>query len=89
MLRFLSFAKLFFLNWFLQIKCLIGSDKGTLSILERFVAGSLAGVIAQSTIYPMEVIISLIRFFLWCYDNSISTIQSKLTFIFAESVPGA
>lgn len=28
--------------------------------MERFVAGSLAGVIAQSTIYPMEVIITLI-----------------------------
>lgn len=40
-----------------QIKRLIGTDKETLSVLERFVAGSLAGVIAQSTIYPMEVII--------------------------------
>uniref|UniRef100_A0A665WPT0 Calcium-binding mitochondrial carrier protein SCaMC-2-A-like n=1 Tax=Echeneis naucrates TaxID=173247 RepID=A0A665WPT0_ECHNA len=39
-----------------QIKRLIGSNKETLSILERFVAGSLAGVIAQSTIYPMEVL---------------------------------
>ncbi|XP_077378320.1 calcium-binding mitochondrial carrier protein SCaMC-2-A [Festucalex cinctus] len=39
-----------------QIKRLIGSDKQTLSILERFVAGSLAGVIAQSAIYPMEVL---------------------------------
>ncbi|XP_056158206.1 calcium-binding mitochondrial carrier protein SCaMC-2-A [Lampris incognitus] len=39
-----------------QIKRLIGSDKETLSIVERFVAGSLAGVIAQSTIYPMEVL---------------------------------
>uniref|UniRef100_A0AAQ5Z826 EF-hand domain-containing protein n=1 Tax=Amphiprion ocellaris TaxID=80972 RepID=A0AAQ5Z826_AMPOC len=39
-----------------QIKRLIGSDKETLSILERFIAGSLAGVIAQSTIYPMEVL---------------------------------
>lgn len=44
----------------MQIKRLIGSDNETLSVLERFVAGSLAGVIAQSTIYPMEVIISLI-----------------------------
>lgn len=40
-----------------QIKRLIGTDKETLSVLERFVAGSMAGVIAQSTIYPMEVII--------------------------------
>uniref|UniRef100_A0A8C8JDJ5 EF-hand domain-containing protein n=1 Tax=Oncorhynchus tshawytscha TaxID=74940 RepID=A0A8C8JDJ5_ONCTS len=39
-----------------QIKHLIGSDKETLGILERFVAGSMAGVIAQSTIYPMEVL---------------------------------
>ncbi|XP_020782605.1 calcium-binding mitochondrial carrier protein SCaMC-2-A-like [Boleophthalmus pectinirostris] len=39
-----------------QIKRLIGSDKETLSIFERFVAGSMAGVIAQSTIYPMEVL---------------------------------
>lgn len=54
-----------FLNGFLQIKRLIGSDKETLSILERFVAGSLAGVIAQSTIYPMEVIILLFRSPTW------------------------
>ncbi|KAK5620973.1 hypothetical protein CRENBAI_016218 [Crenichthys baileyi] len=39
-----------------QIKRLIGSDSETLSILDRFVAGSLAGVTAQSTIYPMEVL---------------------------------
>ncbi|XP_061881144.1 calcium-binding mitochondrial carrier protein SCaMC-2-A isoform X1 [Entelurus aequoreus] len=39
-----------------QIKRLIGGDKTSLSILERFVAGSLAGVIAQSSIYPMEVL---------------------------------
>jgi len=44
-----------FICFFSQIKQLIGSEKGTLSIGERFVAGSLAGVIAQSTIYPMEV----------------------------------
>lgn len=51
---------IFFLDWRLQIKRLIGSEKESLRILERFVAGSLAGVIAQSTIYPMEVIIRLI-----------------------------
>ncbi|XP_058492939.1 calcium-binding mitochondrial carrier protein SCaMC-2-A [Solea solea] len=39
-----------------QIKHLIGSETQTLSILERFAAGSMAGVIAQSTIYPMEVL---------------------------------
>ncbi|KAM6965639.1 calcium-binding mitochondrial carrier protein SCaMC-2-A-like [Aplochiton taeniatus] len=39
-----------------QIKRLISTDKETLSIYERFAAGSLAGVFAQSTIYPMEVL---------------------------------
>nr|ACB45665.1 mitochondrial solute carrier family 25 member 25 isoform O [Osmerus mordax] len=39
-----------------QIKRLMGSSKESLGILERFLAGSLAGVIAQSTIYPMEVL---------------------------------
>lgn len=39
----------------LQIKRLIGSKPETLGIAERFLAGSLAGVIAQSSIYPMEV----------------------------------
>ncbi|KAI4820689.1 hypothetical protein KUCAC02_028660 [Chaenocephalus aceratus] len=35
---------------------LICNEKQTLGILDRFVAGSLAGVLAQSTIYPMEVL---------------------------------
>ncbi|XP_042365341.1 calcium-binding mitochondrial carrier protein SCaMC-2-B isoform X2 [Plectropomus leopardus] len=39
-----------------QIKRLIGSNHETLGITERLVAGSLAGVIAQSSIYPMEVL---------------------------------
>lgn len=39
-----------------QIKRLIGINQETLGILERFVAGSLAGAIAQSSIYPMEVL---------------------------------
>lgn len=39
-----------------QIKRLIGSKQETLGIPERFVAGSLAGAIAQSSIYPMEVL---------------------------------
>ncbi|XP_046695096.1 calcium-binding mitochondrial carrier protein SCaMC-2-B isoform X11 [Silurus meridionalis] len=39
-----------------QIKRLIGSKQETLGILERLVAGSLAGAIAQSSIYPMEVL---------------------------------
>ncbi|XP_062929689.1 calcium-binding mitochondrial carrier protein SCaMC-2-B isoform X2 [Mobula hypostoma] len=39
-----------------QIKRIIGSNQQTLGIQERLIAGSLAGVIAQSTIYPMEVL---------------------------------
>uniref|UniRef100_A0A3P9IJK8 Solute carrier family 25 member 25b n=1 Tax=Oryzias latipes TaxID=8090 RepID=A0A3P9IJK8_ORYLA len=39
-----------------QIKRLIGSNQETLGIMERFVAGSLAGAISQSSIYPMEVL---------------------------------
>ncbi|KAE8583180.1 hypothetical protein XENTR_v10020453 [Xenopus tropicalis] len=39
-----------------QMKRIIGSDQETLGIHERLVAGSLAGVIAQSSIYPMEVL---------------------------------
>ncbi|XP_018417338.1 PREDICTED: calcium-binding mitochondrial carrier protein SCaMC-2 isoform X1 [Nanorana parkeri] len=39
-----------------QIKRVIGSDQEILGIRERLVAGSLAGVIAQSSIYPMEVL---------------------------------
>ncbi|XP_038589841.1 calcium-binding mitochondrial carrier protein SCaMC-2-B isoform X1 [Micropterus salmoides] len=39
-----------------QIKRLIGSNQETLGISERLVAGSLAGAIAQSSIYPMEVL---------------------------------
>ncbi|PWA24060.1 hypothetical protein CCH79_00019117 [Gambusia affinis] len=40
----------------LQIKRLIGSNQETLGMTERFVSGSLAGAIAQSSIYPMEVL---------------------------------
>ncbi|XP_043095805.1 calcium-binding mitochondrial carrier protein SCaMC-2-B isoform X6 [Puntigrus tetrazona] len=40
----------------MQIKRLIGSNQETLGILERLVAGSLAGAFAQSSIYPMEVL---------------------------------
>lgn len=51
------FTNFLFFHYFpIQIKRLMGTDKETLSVVERFVAGSLAGVIAQSTIYPMEVI---------------------------------
>ncbi|XP_019121012.1 calcium-binding mitochondrial carrier protein SCaMC-2-B isoform X4 [Larimichthys crocea] len=39
-----------------QIKRIIGSNQETLGMAERLVAGSLAGAIAQSSIYPMEVL---------------------------------
>ncbi|CAL8317445.1 unnamed protein product [Arctogadus glacialis] len=41
-----------------QIKCRIRSSRegGALRVQERFVAGSLAGVSAQTLIYPMEVL---------------------------------
>ncbi|XP_019331418.1 mitochondrial adenyl nucleotide antiporter SLC25A25 isoform X2 [Alligator mississippiensis] len=39
-----------------QIKRFIGSDQEILRIHERLLAGSLAGAIAQSSIYPMEVL---------------------------------
>lgn len=43
------------LSWLLQIKRFIGTDQEMLRIHERLLAGSLAGAIAQSSIYPMEV----------------------------------
>lgn len=43
------------LLWLLQIKRFIGTDQEMLRIHERLLAGSLAGAIAQSSIYPMEV----------------------------------
>ncbi|XP_063305698.1 mitochondrial adenyl nucleotide antiporter SLC25A23-like isoform X1 [Pelobates fuscus] len=39
-----------------QIKKLIRGQHETLRVRERFVAGSLAGAIAQTAIYPMEVL---------------------------------
>ncbi|XP_042562229.1 calcium-binding mitochondrial carrier protein SCaMC-2-A [Clupea harengus] len=39
-----------------QIKRMMGSNQQTIGISERFMAGSLAGVFAQSVIYPMEVL---------------------------------
>lgn len=38
-----------------QIKLLMGSHQDSLGIGQRLLAGSLAGAIAQSSIYPMEV----------------------------------
>lgn len=42
-------------NLISQIKRLIRGEHETLRVRERFVAGSLAGAIAQTIIYPMEV----------------------------------
>jgi len=39
----------------LQIKKIIKGDKKEISVIERFAAGSTAGAIAQTSIYPMEV----------------------------------
>ncbi|KAM4675015.1 mitochondrial adenyl nucleotide antiporter SLC25A23-like [Discoglossus pictus] len=39
-----------------QIKKLIRGEHETLRVRERFIAGSLAGAIAQTVIYPMEVL---------------------------------
>ncbi|KAM8973225.1 mitochondrial adenyl nucleotide antiporter SLC25A23-like [Pelodytes ibericus] len=39
-----------------QIKKLIRGQQETLRVRERFIAGSLAGAIAQTAIYPMEVL---------------------------------
>ncbi|XP_071488756.1 calcium-binding mitochondrial carrier protein SCaMC-2-like [Diadema antillarum] len=39
-----------------RIKRLLHTEGKELKVYERFVAGSLAGVIAQTTIYPMEVL---------------------------------
>ena len=49
-----------------QLKALIKSDTSQreLSILERFAAGSLAGGISQTAIYPLEVILKNLKLFL-------------------------
>jgi solute carrier family 25 phosphate transporter 23/24/25/41 len=39
-----------------QIKILMGQDGAQLKPFEKFLAGTSAGFIAQSTIYPMEVL---------------------------------
>lgn len=38
-------------------------EVGTLKVHERFVAGSLAGATAQTVIYPMEVLLTVIDSF--------------------------
>ena len=38
-----------------RLKLIVGSNPNQLNGLERFVAGALAGVIAQTTIYPLEI----------------------------------
>lgn len=39
-----------------KLKTLIQSDPSQIGTLERFIAGSLAGATAQTSIYPMEVV---------------------------------
>lgn len=45
-----------FLNlFFFQAKKLLGADEKQLGVRERLMAGSMAGVASQTTIYPLEV----------------------------------
>ena len=44
-----------FLTFFLQIKKLIKGESKEIGIFERFAAGSTAGAVAQTCVYPMEV----------------------------------
>lgn len=46
---------------FIQYKKWLSFDDVKIGIIERFISGSLAGVTAQSCIYPMEVCI-IIKF---------------------------
>lgn len=39
-----------------EIKKVIASDVGNITILEKFIAGGLAGSIAQLTVYPLETL---------------------------------
>jgi len=46
----------YFLNlFFFQAKKLLGADEKQLGVRERLMAGSMAGVASQTTIYPLEV----------------------------------
>jgi len=38
-----------------QLKKIIKGDRKEITVVERFAAGSTAGAIAQTSIYPMEV----------------------------------
>ena len=45
---------LFFLMFF-KAKKLLGADEKQLGVRERLMAGSMAGVASQTSIYPLEV----------------------------------
>lgn len=63
-LKFTFYEEVKFLNFLIydlnltqfQLKTLFKKDKNReANVFERFCAGSIAGALAQSTIYPMEV----------------------------------
>lgn len=59
-----------------QVKRAIkGSDTRELEIYERFLAGSLAGGISQSVIYPLEVVIPM-----FYYHSLVKLVADRVTF---------
>ena len=54
-LKILMFSFYVFLCFF-QAKKLLGADEKQLGVRERLMAGSMAGVASQTSIYPLEVI---------------------------------
>lgn len=64
----------YFLNlFFFQAKKLLGADEKQLGVRERLMAGSMAGVASQTSIYPLEVIWltcnNLLHVLCHCYDK--------------------
>lgn len=52
----LKIVMVYILNlFFFQAKKLLGADEKQLGVRERLMAGSMAGVASQTTIYPLEV----------------------------------
>ena len=45
----------FFCETFFKAKKLLGADEKQLGVRERLMAGSMAGVASQTSIYPLEV----------------------------------